>query len=416
MKKIVFTILLMAISLAAPVFAEDTGKVSGDVSSSERTNIILPETNPEFTKAVTDEVGKKNDAEEKQNAFAVYSAGKFEESLVSSENKLGNAADFLNQPIKSITYDKDGIIKSVLYEDGTLVSYSYTFDENGKMTECIMETDEIRIIFRMGGTGKEESLEEDSVIISYGEGAGNIDSLNFGPYGVLKDIDVSSGKREVIIEIYDDGKLPGLKGRKDPGRSLLPRNPTQGLNTTVPSRLEALAKNPAKFDFEAINKAVTVTSGLQVKAFSEYVKNTADYYNKMESEIKDNKALHKLEDIKINTFIDKLYKDNTTPEERRSVIDETVVYIKSKTHERTENNIVREFSEFENNLRQTILSPERRAYEGRVKDALDHIYAVIDKLLTSKLVLYMNLKKEKIDVVIRLPKISDREKEITPQK
>ena len=42
-------------------------------------------------------------------------------------------------------------------------------------------------------------------------------------------------------------------------------------------------------------------------------------------------------------------------------------------------------------------------YEAKVKEAQNGIDRMIDSLIDSKLAVYMDVQKEKIDVVIRLP-------------
>jgi|GEM_PF-2649372 len=408
MKALTIAIFLIVVFTVIPIFAEDIGNVSGDVHSPKGVNVILSEIKPKFEKVITDEVGKKNGVEESQDSFIAHEE-EDAENPAEDAGAAGGILDFLNQPVKSITYNKDGMIKSVLYEDGTLVTYSYKVDENGNIKECTMETVSLKIIFTVKDSGDEKPSDTDGwyEYIDSG-GAGNIESLNFKSATNLKDKAGTPGKREIVIEIYDDSILQKLK---KPSPVNLEGTP----GAAIPAKLDSLAKNPVKFDFGAIDKAITMTSSLQVEAFSEYVKNTAGYYEKIEDELRNNKALKASEDLRMRIFVSKIYKDNVSVSEKRNAIDEAVAYIRSRAANENEKNAVREFSDIEHNLRQTILSPERRAYEGKVKDALEHIYAMIDKLLTSKLVLYMNLKKEKIDVVIRLPKTTDKEQATVPQ-
>jgi hypothetical protein len=66
----------------------------------------------------------------------------------------------------------------------------------------------------------------------------------------------------------------------------------------------------------------------------------------------------------------------------------------------------------EKELRGSVLGPGTELYENRIEEALEYMNEMIEKLTVSQLALYLNMKKDKIDVIINLQKTRSQNNEL----
>ncbi len=275
--------------------------------------------------------------------------------LVENSVDIKNAFETADKDIQLIKYNEDGTISSVQYADGTTALYSQEYDGEGNLSVCTVESDGVEIIF---------SSEEKIASLKSAE------TKNSQP-----------GENKNIV-VYCPAKKQDL---------------------------DKIARKPIKFDFGKIEKAVSEASEFRKKAMEEYKKKTSAYYYKVEKELKNILKALGPKDAKIEKYARELARKDTFDEKRRGIIDEAVIYIYSVAKKDSKNEVVNEFLVPERDLREKILTHELEIYEGRVETALARINKIIDELINSKLALYLDLQKDKIDAVISLPELADKE-------
>ncbi len=289
---------------------------------------------------------------------------KYYESAL-NEVSRHNELQFLNQEIKNISYGENGNIESVSYNDGTFVRYSYKYDKNDKLESCAMKSGYIEIIFR-------ESEEAE--------------------------------KKGLVVEVYDS-KEPS-KPDSHPLASTTSNKKAPAVVIYYPeseTSLADLAKKPVKFDFKEIKKAIEIASNMKNEALKEYEKKTVWYYDNILKELKANGDKIALGNLKAKICVKKIYKKEMSGTEKRKAIDEFVQHIYEEAQDGGGRPAVKEFLAVEKSLKEKILAPEGKIYSGKIKDALEHNNALIDKLLNSKLAVYLNTKNDKIEAIINLP-------------
>lgn len=280
---------------------------------------------------------------------------------IQHEIDMQNDLEFFNQDIRMINYNENGLIESVKYDDFE-VKYSYEYNDDGTLKACILETEDVTIVIR--------STSENSKL---------------GP-----------GENPFIIEIYieNENEEPEPSSPLSSGGGNEPE-PAVTISYPAPDiTLEDIATKPIKFDFKEIKNAVTKVREEKEAAYEEYIKNTELYYEKVYSELKTKFG-----------FFKGAENENLNVVEKRELIDNAVAEIRSEQEVTgDENEVIREFLVFEEQLRAEYLLPGKEIYDKKIEKALEYVDAMIDKLLTSKLALYLNKKEDKLDAIINLPK------------
>lgn len=304
--------------------------------------------------------------------------------IVEGEIAKKNAMEFFNHDIEIVNYNKDGTIGFVKYTDGTKVDYSYEYGKDGRMQACTLESENVKISFKVAKTKHRSTLGD-------------------------------NGKKNVDIEIYikehldaGDDNPPGMTPDDHPSshEDLLPskNKPIIVYHSTANVNLNEVARKPIKFDFKEIKKAVSMAAKLRDDAVKEYEKNTAQYYAEVGTELKNRFAGCGEEDAKLASLLMKVDEKEPAAQEARKTVDEAVDYIRSSAKVDGVSQTKEEFLIFENGLRERILTPATEIYEGRIDAAVEYITIIIDKLIGSRLAVYFDLKKDKIDVIINLKK------------
>lgn len=268
---------------------------------------------------------------------------------IDKKNDIESADDGIVQ----VTYRPDGNIDTVLYENGTSIQYSYEFDDNGNILSCTLDSGTTSIQFAQAygisdaSPDNKTSTKERALAIT------------------VKQKEDTKGQ-PTVVELY----LPAPK-----------------------DALTVIAKKPVTFDFKEIAKALESTSRQNGQALKNYEKDTSDYY----SEVKRVFEVKRAALASAGIIVPK-------PSDKREAIDKAVteVYVCAKNGSGSRE--ITDFIAIEKTLRGRIVSPAREIYEDRVESAIEYANGMIDKLLSSHLALYLNVKKDKIDVIINLPK------------
>jgi hypothetical protein len=274
----------------------------------------------------------------------------------------------------------------VLYGD-VLFNYSYTRDDGGNLVGCTIasEKGDIKIVLRLS-----EKINDPAII-----GSTHTNGQQ------LKDL---------LIEIYigDDSGNTGGGGvgpRPSAGESA---RPVAVYRVRQKVDLEDIAQKPIKFDLREIKKAVSKTAELKDSALKEYMNNTSKYYEEVEKELKNKlKGIESME-ARLRALSEKLEDTGMSNGERRTTVDKIVEYVYVMAEKEDGNKIAKDILVFEKDLREKILNPEKAIYDKRIEAALEYVHGMIDTLVESKLALFLNLKKDKIEVVVNLPELANK--------
>ncbi|OGW75280.1 MAG: hypothetical protein A2Z72_00990 [Omnitrophica bacterium RBG_13_46_9] len=340
-------------------------------------------------------------------AFMPYQA------TIESEIDKKNCLDMFNKT-GHVKYNENGTISSVLYTDGTNVSYSYEYDSDGGLKACVLESEGLQIKFEniydednhVNGISVEVYIKDVADIISStSQESGPPDTPGSGQY--VKTEDVSSrGARK--------GPAYGQKGKdlSIESRHYLEKPGEYKVAIVYPDGkwgLEDIAKTPVKFDFKELKDTVKKVSDAKEKAHQEYLKNTQPYYDELYKELET-----RFDSLDSEIDLDKRFKEfeNAKGLEKRKLIDDAVEYARSRLgKEEGVKPVTEEFLTVEDRCRKEYLESSKLQYDETIEKALEYVYTVIDRLLSSRLALYLDLKKDKIDVVINL---SEEKRKVSP--
>ena len=283
--------------------------------------------------------------------------------------------NYLDVNVTAVKYNEDGTISSVTLDDWTTISYSYERYGNGELASCSLRTDD--------GTNIVFSNRSDKSNLSWNEA---YDMQN----------GAADGGRKMFIEIYvNDIKQGNAKG---PAQSSAPGSepharakPTLVYSGKTNISPEEMARTPVKFDFKNINIAIAKAEGIKKGALKNYEKNSENYYSEVE------KALVK------SGFLSN-DKSGMSEQGRREGIDKGVADACSASLNGNGSEVLRELIVKEKVLRGKILTALAE-YDSRIREAQGNIDDMVDKLINSKLAVYLNAKKDKVDAIVKLPKI-----------
>ena len=276
------------------------------------------------------------------------------EAMVNSEIQIRQDTDLTQDNATSVTYNENGTISSVSYPDGTVVLYSdYQLDNDGNIGSFTATTDRGSVIFNSinpnGGDGK-------AYVRLSSENGRNSESV-------------------VRVFLPDDG---------------------HGLNDIATKPL------PNEF-FKSINKALDDLANARKSAKDEYVSKTEHYYVNVEEKLGKMKNKFVSEGAFVSEFL-KEADAAPTQSAKRKAVDEAVGYLYAKGRSGEKNETIEDFLKVEKGLRDKIIVPEMQIYEGKIESALKYVYSIIDELMKSKLALFMDANKDKIEAIINLPK------------
>ena len=306
---------------------------------------------------------------------------KFREA-VKTEIEKREALEFLNTETKNVTYDKDGRISSVEYLTGETVQYSYRYNEDNKLVSFALTA----------SNGVKIAISENPP-----------DGMGLPGSGGMTEHQEN--------EIYISIEYPEESGIQDEDETT--HEPTQTvivIHAEDEFDLEEIAATPIEFNlFREVKEAIDKAIAEREVAYKEYMKKTKTYYVETHQELKTRFSLLESEGIDLTENFKNLSEGDITSAAGRKAIDEAVSYIRSAEEALSEKKASNEFLALETEYREKILELNNKAYEGKVEKALEYIYGVIDELLNSRLALYLNNKNEKIEVIINLPTIKEKE-------
>lgn len=342
-----------------------------------------------YANLIQGEIDKKNTTEEKYGQPENKKIGTLLDNLPAEIKKSAdslrkefkdNKLNIINQDVADIKYNKDGTINSLILDDGATISYSYERDRSGNLKACSMESGDVRIVFRSnesvntGGIQKTPEAGEEYVVEIYLAGTGrNPPSPD------------NSGDRP------PDPNKPLPNTKPGPDKPSPRSQPVWVFHGKADIDLEDIARKPVVFDFKSIGKAISQAAGLKDVAIREYQKSVSDYYQKVEKVLMEKKLL------------------SGEPAEapgrsgRREAVDRAIAGAYNASGQGRGTEELKELIAKERVLRNKMLIPAVAAYEARLKEAQAGIDLMIEKLIDSKLAVYMDVTKKKIDVVVKLP-------------
>ena len=282
--------------------------------------------------------------------------------------------NYFDENVKNVTYNSDGTIKSVTLDDGMAVSYSYERDRDGGLTSCSIEAGGITLVFRL-------DKPNDDTISEINYASTNNNGANESNKPATIEIYINGGEQDKPV---DHGN-PSISTTR-PDSSNKPILVYSGKTAISP---EDVSRTPEKFDFNSIKTAISQAEGIKEGALKNYEKSSASYYNEVEK-------------VLIKNGIQSNDKSGAA---RREVVDKAVADAYSASAKGSGSEASQEITAKEKILRGKILIPALAEYNSRIKEAQGDIDNMIDKLINSKLALYLDAKKDKVDAIIKLPNI-----------
>lgn len=284
-----------------------------------------------------------------------------EKFVQNMEEALGikNIAEIFNQDSIFVKYDREGRIEEVYLKDGRTITYSYEYDDEGNLSSVKLTSGSLTLDFRAPGykPGKPDTPGPDTPgPDTTGSGKGSDD-------------------KPIIIIV-------------------------------PPSLLEQIAHTPIDFDFDKIKDGFNKASKEKGKAYEEYMKKTAPYYENVLNELHAGAAAMEAEGVKSAVFVKDINPDGSIDAEQRERVDEAVQDIRRRAEERRGAAMQAErFLAVEKIYADVFLGPNRAIYEDKIKKAMDYVNAIIDTVIKSNLAVYLNIKKDKIEAIVNLPEI-----------
>ena len=316
--------------------------------------------------------------------------------------ELNNHNEFLNAK-ENFKFD-NSIQESLYDQDGNLVGVQVT-DEEGNVLVLgrgLLDQDEDgNPVYRVPtGDGEEvitlgeqKGYEESGIcVLMYylaEKSTGGRQPRSTGGAEPSGDGD-NEGKREnppivIIIPDTGDGDDPIEKVAKDPSR----------LKPLIDDIRDALAN------------AGTAGQG----AYEQYLENSSTYYEKAYQAIFSNLKKLKEDGIVAGDGFEKIKYTNASSQKARAVIDKIVEAIETEAQPgEVPDGSVDEIAEQLYAYKAEYLLPAVELYDRRIEESLKYIQDVIDGVIASRVALYFNIEKEKIDVLINLPKLDIKKK------
>jgi hypothetical protein len=213
----------------------------------------------------------------------------------------------------------------------------------------------------------------------------------------------------LVAAVYSGGYLGNKEGPDEPKKGALTPTPVIVINIPVNDAgmaIKKLSKEPVNLDFEKVKKAIEKTTELNKDALKDYEIDTSPYYYKVGKAIKGNAHKLKNKSGMLDKCLVSISNSGVTDAQLRSAVDESIVEIRRMADDGVirDHVAVGDILGLESMLKDRLVNPAREVYEGRVQQAVDYANAMVDMLMSSPLAIYLNANKERIDVVINLPK------------
>lgn len=254
--------------------------------------------------------------------------------------------------IQNTTYNSDGTLQQITFQDGTKADYGYTLKSDGQIGACTVTSQNFVVDF----VADEDRRVSEIRVQSTGQKAQD------APVAIVIDVKGSGPT------IYDVSHKP------------------------MPYEMAA-----------GLNKAINDLAAVKKDALLEYKTSTNEYYDKVEKSFFDNKKSLLKVGIDVDILLKNINKQGVPDDVRRRVIDEAVGYVEATVRKEDIRDTVREFMEAEEWAKANILDKALASYEDKIKEAIAYISKVIDGLMKSKLALFMSANKERIEAIINLP-------------
>jgi len=326
------------------------------------------------------------------------------EGQVKREIKRKNLIEefsFLFENRHVIKYDDEGRLSKVIYFDSkgneTVATYTYDFKGEELTAITISFDNGAKIEFAKqenGSTKISIFLPQDSnTTDDYGKNDGD------GKTHIVRPPDSEDDEiKELVLNDSTDDPV----GQEEGDIIIVINDPEFDLN--------AIAQDPLDFS-KFINTINGVDKDVK-EAHDEYIQATEPYYKNMLKELTAKADSLKSEGIDLKPYFSQGLDGNDIKENiKRSLIDEAVEYVHYEVAKEEGAKVVAEnIIMLEERYSQEFLRLSKDNYESKTEKILEYIQGIIDELLTSKLAVYMNKNKQKIDVIINLPEL---EEEIT---
>lgn len=300
---------------------------------------------------------------------------------------------FFNSVVTGISRDDNGLLSNAYYGDGTNAEYSYV-EYEGELVTCEIKTNAFRLIIAKGF-----KVPEGGYTIKTSDGDR---SLPCSAQGMNPDN--SDDPYFLIIEPVPDDPDDEDPDGVDPIIVPLPGPIGREI-------LDDASRDPLDHDFvERITDTIKGFSKDRDEAYNEYMKNTEPYYKKTYTTLKEKATDLKSEGFDLSKHFKGLAYAGTTEAEKRKLIDDAVSCIRRETENTGDEKVEAiGFLIIEKTYREKFLEIGKEIYDRKIEQILEYIDALIDELLGSRIGLYFNAKKDKMDVIISLPELTEEE-------
>lgn len=343
----IMCLILVYFGLTSCLFAGSGDEVNSAMPTGGEQNVISPSTQ-KFHEMVENLIKEKNDYD--------------------LESK--------HQGIKTISYNTDGTLDKVVYQDGDYLQYKHIYGEGGEWKGCEIYNDRLKIAVQ-----KED--KDNYMVTAFAQQD-------------MTTHDTPPG--QIDGTIIDDNLGPG-----NPKDQIPPAKPIVIYSQKSKSDWSRLAKDPIDYDeVKKVEKSIINASN----ASKEYGKALNDYYSKLEQKISEvAKSKRVKNNLEFKKYI-QLLKNCESKADKIKVINKIVSYVSDipEKSDRTAGDL-REILTFKGEIDKVILIEARIALKNTINSSMKEINQVFDGIA----LLYIK-KDKKIDVLINLPKISKNTK------
>ncbi|MFH0764586.1 MAG: hypothetical protein V1927_06240 [Candidatus Omnitrophota bacterium] len=305
---------------------------------------------------------------------------------------LKNIFEIFNDDSQCVKYDEKGRISGVHLKDGTQIGYSYVYDKDGKLAMIsLTSNDGMFLEFRAVEDKKDKQNSSPDLPQDNGEPRGGIRTNRCE--------DSLCGDRDrPITSIVDDTQKP-----PEPIEPVKKPEDKPEIIVYLPQyALPQIARKP--IDFDKIKDGFDKALKEKNKAYEEYMKKTTPYYEKILNELAASAGGLKAEGVKVDINVKDKKPDGSIDARQRKSVDEAVQDIRRRAEEgRGEARQAERFIAVEKILSDEFLNPNRQIFEDKVKKAVDYVNKIIDAVIKSKLAVYLNVDKDKIETIVNLP-------------
>lgn len=312
---------------------------------------------------------------------------------------IKNIAETFNQAPIYVKYDKKGLIDAVTLKDGTKVAYTYTYDKEGELSSVRLTSDSLILEFR---AAEDKNDKPDNPPDFLPQDYGSKDKSDDKGKG-----EEPPNNDDQHTNNYSYNGNDKLKEQKEPP---VKKPDVSPVIIYVPDdTLKQIARKPIDFDFDKVKDGFDKALKEKNKAYEEYAKNTAPYYDKILNELAGSADGLKAEGVKVDLSSKNKNPDGSIDAGQRKNIDAAVQEIGRLAKEgRGATRQAERFIALERILANEFLSPNRQIFEDKIKQAVDYVNKIIDAVIKSKLAVYLNANKDKIEAIVNLPEAKNK--------